>query len=178
MNAYEIEGREDGAGAEMGGAVWLTGQPARDGLVQEEGESAVYEGAGVVVGVEAAVGGVKVFADARRPADLVGYQRQEALVRVQVLAIVPVDVVEPESEREDDYQEQEGGREAVGPQPERGALAGRLGDADTKSGGLRGGFDRLQSVAPAEKAGEYGLLRVRGARKAFESASGRGGFIG
>jgi hypothetical protein len=46
---------------------------------------------------------------------VVADDRKEALVRVEMLVLVPVDVVETEEQREEDNQGEEPGREAARP---------------------------------------------------------------
>jgi hypothetical protein len=94
-------------------------QPLGDRLVQEEGECAVYEGIRVVVGVELGAAGVEVLRDAPRQLDFVADDREEALVGVKVLALVPVDVVEPQIGRESDDGEEQQRRQRVLAEPRR-----------------------------------------------------------
>ena len=55
----------------------------------------------MVVRVELTMLGIEIIRDAARTAQLIRSQRQKALVRMQVLALVPVDVVEPDGEAKD-----------------------------------------------------------------------------
>jgi hypothetical protein len=148
VDPEQLESRKDGSGAEVCRPVFRPGKPTRNRFIEKERKRPVDEGAGMVIGVELAVLGIEVVSETVRPSKLIRRQRQEPLVRMQVLALVPVDVVEPDGETEDDDQSEKSGRNAVGPEPERGILGGRPVRPAFRRYRPGNRFNRLQKPAP------------------------------
>ena len=76
----------------------ITGEPGRYGFIEEKRQRAVDIARAAIVGIERRVLAIEVLRNARWAAKVRRYHAHKALVRVQMLAPVPVHVRRPQRE--------------------------------------------------------------------------------
>ncbi len=112
-DGQEVEERRERAPDHVRAVVAVAVERGRDRFRQEDRERAVDERVvAAVVGIERRMSGVEVLADALREGELLLDHRDEALVRVEVAALVPVELLEPEerARQQDETEDRAGDR--------------------------------------------------------------------